>query len=69
MGTFGTCKNCGEPVEFVFNKNHKRVPINIVPSIQYSKYTGKYVHVRLNHFVTCGKKQKQNKEVEKCGCM
>jgi len=59
MGIFRKCKNCGEVVEFVFNKNHKRVPLNIKPEVVMDKGTRKYVQVRTNHFVTCCKDKKR----------
>jgi len=56
MGAIITCKKCGEKIEFVFNQNHKKIPLNVNPSVQYDKATGRYVHVRVSHFVTCKQK-------------
>ena len=61
MGTFIKCKMCGEKIEIMRNKNNKKVPINIEPSVIIDKVTRKYKQVRLNHFVTCCRRQEEIK--------
>jgi len=56
MGTITDCNKCGEKIEWIFNMSHKKIPINVSPSIQLDKATGRYVHVRVSHFVTCENK-------------
>ena len=66
MGIFVNCKKCGERIELVFNRNHKRVPLNIKPSVVTDNNTRILKRMRVSHFVTCCKdKNKQiinNKE-------
>lgn len=62
MGTFANCKICGERIEFVFNKNHKKVPLNIEPSILLNKDTRTLQHIRVSHFVTCCKNKNKKNE-------
>jgi hypothetical protein len=58
MGTFANCRVCGERIEFVLNKNHKKIPLNIMPSILLNKYTRRLEQARVSHFTTCCKNKK-----------
>jgi thymidine kinase len=55
MGIFIKCKRCGEAIEMVRNKNNRKIPMNIEPSVVVDKDTREYKSIRLNHFVTCNK--------------
>ena len=58
MGTFANCRWCGERIEFVLNKSHKKVPLNIEPDVVIDKRTRELLHVRVSHFTTCGKSKR-----------